>query len=300
MISAKATVLKFELYPLIMFLWPLLAGAFYANAQTPSCETSRLVRCQQELVRSLQVVDTNSASVQFQLSGPPYSPSRLVTGHAECKSVRANLECLLQTTPACYELNIPTSKNTDYIIRAKRFLEENNCNTDGTWRNSPCYRDVEIKRCEERFEPLLTNTNQYIANNIVNATCPFYARFKDCIDQHLRLRCRVHETDMVNEYLIDKTGEHAWRCLPNGTYYQPSQYVLNNAPGTYLQPSRYSGDYSSYDQKPIPTYVGSAGNLNLFQSSRDHAWERFRNPSFDDTRYGVGRYPYAGDVFGEL
>lgn len=275
------------------------------DGQYLSCETSRLTTCQQDIIKSLQLNDLNSASVQYPINGPPYSPNRLISGHVECANVRSNLNCLLQTTPTCFELNIPASRNTDYIIRAKRFLEENGCNgAEGNWRNGICYRDIEARRCEEKFETLLVSPS-FITQNNYNVTCPFYYRFKNCIEQHARLNCKVHEIDMLNEYLIDKTGEHPWRCLPerlfNVTqrYSIGSNYQLNNSPGTYLSPSRYSADFSAYDQRPI---YGSAGNLNIYQPTYEKQWERFRDPSFEAHRYGIGRYPGVGvgDVFGKF
>lgn len=287
---------------IVTLVWPLIAGALYADGQLTSCDAPRLMNCQNDIKRSLQANELNSASIQYPIqNGPPYSPARLIMGHNECRSVRSNLDCLLQTTPACYAMHLSASTNTDYILRAKRFLEENGCNgAERSWRSSACFADSELRRCEDRFESQI----QYMAT-YTNQTCPHYWQFKDCVGQHLRLNCKVHESDMINEYLIEKAGENSWRCPPNistilarytpSQSYQPSSIQM-------LAPSKYSSDFSSYDQRPVPVYFGPYSNsgANLSQATREQQWERFRNPYYEDSnRYGFGRYPTTGEIFGK-
>lgn len=294
-----------------MFLWPLLTGAIFTNAQysQATCDTTRLIRCQQDVIRDMQTVSLNSASIQYPISGPPYSPSQKLqlqqqqqalqlANPATCRLVRSNLDCLLSTTPACYDQGIQAAQNTDIILRAKRFLEQNNCNgPDQTWQSTFCYRSPEVRSCEERYK-----FTSYNSPSQDQSACLAYQAFKYCIETYLRLNCKVHEMDMANEYLIDRASDLTWRCPKNstsvGSYLSP--YTLNNAPVSSLSPSSYTpSNFGAYEQRPIPTYVGSqTGNINLFSGTvREQAWERFRNPS-DDTRFGISRYP--GEVFGML
>lgn len=293
-----------------MFLWPLITGALFTNAQysQATCDTTRLIRCQQDVLRDMQAVSLNSASIQYPISGPPYSPSQKLqlqqqqlANPATCRLVRSNLECLLSTTPACYEQGIQAAQNTDIILRAKRFLEQNNCNgPDGTWQGTFCYRSPEIRSCEERYK-----TTSYNTLSPDQSACLAYQAFKQCVETHLRLNCKVHEMDMSNEYLIDRASDLTWRCVTNstiGSYSSP--YTLNNAPGSVLSPSVSSytpnHNFGAFEQRPLPTYVGGqSGNINLFSGSlRDQAWERFREPA-EVPRYGISRYPGSGDMFGK-
>lgn len=305
-----------------MFLWPLLTGAIFSNAQysQTTCDTTRLIRCQQDVIRDMQTVGLNAASIQYPISGPPYSPSQKLqlqqqqqqqqaiqlANPATCRLVRSNLDCLLSTTPACYDQGIQAAQNTDIILRAKRFLEQNSCNgPDQTWQSTFCFRSPEIRSCEERYK-----FTSYNALSPDQSACLAYQAFKYCVETHLRLNCKVHEMDMANEYLIDRASDLTWRCPTNsstsvGSSSYLSPYTLNNAPGSSLSPSSVSSyasnNFGAYEQRPIPTYVGSqTGNVNLFSGSvREQAWERFRNPS-DDTRFGISRYPGNGEVFGML
>lgn len=293
-----------------MFIWPLLTGAIFTNAQysQATCDTTRLIRCQQDVIRDMQTVSLNSASIQYPISGPPYSPSQKLqiqqqqqalqlANPATCRLVRSNLDCLLSTTPACYDQGIQAAQNTDIILRAKRFLEQNNCNgPDQTWQSTFCYRSPELRSCEERYK-----FTSYNALSPDQSACLAYQAFKYCVETHLRLNCKVHEMDMANEYLIDRASDLTWRCPTNstsvGSYLSP--YTLNNGAGSSLSPSSYStNNFGAYEQRPIPTYAGSqTGNINLFSGSvRDQPWERFRNPS-EETRFGISRYP--GEVFGK-
>lgn len=323
---------------IIMFIWPLITGALLSSAQY-SCDSSRLIRCQQDALRDMQSLGINAASIQYPISGPPYSPAQkqqlLQSGQlvspTTCRLVRSNLDCLLQTTPACYDQGVQSAQNTDIILRAKRFLEQNNCNDpDSTWQSTFCYRSPEIRSCEERYG--FTSYTSSAANLLASANnltaCLAYSAFKYCVESHLRLNCKVHEMDMANEYLIDRASDLAWRCPPNSTATgvlgggllgSRSPYQLNNQPGSVLVPASQLSHYSSlghaYDaiqQRQIPAYVGSTGNLNLFSSSANNAlrgqsdlqaWERFRNPLDDGVaRYGVSRYPNSGsgEVFDRL
>lgn len=119
-----------------MFLWPLITGALFSNAQylQASCDSTRLIRCQQDVLRDLQTASLNAASIQYPVGGPPYSPrqQQVFVNHTTCRLVRSNLDCLLVTTPACYDQGIQTAQNTDVILRAKRFLEQNGCNEPDT------------------------------------------------------------------------------------------------------------------------------------------------------------------------
>lgn len=296
-----------------MFLWPLITGALLTNAQyqTQFCDSSRLIRCQQDVLRDMQTVGLNSASIQYPISGPPYSPSakqQLIAqvSPSTCRLVRSNLDCLLVTTPTCYDQGIQAAQNTDILLRAKRFLEQSGCNEpDTTWQNTFCYRSPEIRSCEERYG--FTAYSSASANLVSNhSSCLAYHAFKFCVESHLRLNCKVHEMDMANEYLIDRASDLAWRCPVNVTSIQQQSYLNNyqlNQPASVLTPSHYHANYgSAYDQQR-PTYVGSNDNLNLFgrPATRDQAWERFRNP-LDDPRTGISRLPgsgASGEVFGE-
>lgn len=308
-----------------MFLWPLISGLLFARAQYSSplisspvltvCDISRLTRCQQDVLRDIQLVSMNAASAQYSISsGPPYSPSSGAIKQRDgqyasaeaCRQVRSNLDCLLATTPACYEAGLQQAQNSDVILRAKRFLEQNGCNEpDVTWQSTFCYRSNDVRACEERFG-FTKLVSALVAQE--SRHCWRHQGFKQCIDVYLRSTCRVNENDMMNEYLIDRTGDLAWRCPANRSStsdvllgVQPTinnPYAINNSPGALLSPSSsYYG--SSYDQqRHIPSYGGSGGGHLI----RDHgsAWERFRSP-VDDTRLGISRFPQStsGEIFGE-
>jgi hypothetical protein len=262
-------------------------------------------------MKDLQLVGVNAASVQYPISqGPPYSPAaklreqqqRLATP-ATCRLVRSNLDCLLIATPACYENGLQSATQTsDLALKAKRFLEQYNCNDpDTTWQVTFCYRSPEIRNCEERYGFSAYSSGPLLVNA---TTCLAYQAFKYCVETHLRLNCKVHEIDMANEYLIDRAGDLAWRCPANSSaslhYGSNNPYALSNQlGGKLLSPN----PYSQYEQRPLPTYVGSSqtNGVSLFSGTvRDQAWERFRNP-YDDTRFGISRLPTggSGDVFGE-
>lgn len=279
-------------------------------------------------MRDLQVVGLNSASVQYPISGPPYAASakqqQQSVGATTCRLVRANLDCLLSTTPSCFEAGIQAAQDSDLILRAKRFLEQYNCNEpDTTWQSTFCYRAPELRSCEERYD--FTGARSALTN-VINATsCLAYQAYKYCVEAHLRLHCKIHEIDMVNEYLIDRAGELAWRCPINQTSaatsvtlnyhggHQTNPYALSNHPsGSLLSPvayghsSGYGGANSAANYEQRPVYVGSnqAGG-NLFTGTvRDQPWERFRTP-VDESRYGISRHPGligasgTGEVFGE-
>lgn len=295
-------------YLVSLFICCLPAGSLTTSAQiiqTIGCDATRLIRCQQEVLRDLQTASLNVASVQYPIGGPPYSPikqhqqNQLLIGRANpgtCRLVRANLDCLLLTTPSCFEQGIQAAQNTDIIFRAKRFLEQNGCNEpDATWQSTFCYRSPEIRSCEERYGFTSSSALSAYANNA--SACLAYQAFKFCVDSHLRLNCKVYEIDMVNEYLIDRGSDLSWRCAPNTSASVISNpYQLSNRLSTILTPSVSNyNNYGAFDQRPIPTYVGSsAGNINLF---RDQPWERFGSPP-DDTRLGISRYP--GEVSGKL
>lgn len=333
------------IFNLPMFLWPFISGLIFSNAQysapllAPSssanliasgyCDSSRLIRCQQDAVRDMQLVGLDAASIQYSISsGPPYSPAvklreqqqreqqgQAVVTQATCRLVRSNLDCLLNTTPACYNSGLQTAHNSDVILRAKRFLEQSGCNEpDASWQVTFCYRAPEVRACEERygFTVFSSASSLTVANT---SACLAYQAFKYCIESHARLNCKVYEIDMVNEYLIDRAGDLAWRCphansstaTNSNLHYGP--YGLSNGPsGSPLAPissynslNNYANNRDTYEQRPIPTYVGSGGNANLFGGSvREQSWERFRNP-YDDTRFGISRLPGAGsgEVFGE-
>lgn len=290
------------------FIWCLPAGSLTSSAQLIQgnvCDATRLIRCQQDVLRDLQTASLNAASVQYPIGGPPYSPikqhqqnQQLIgrSNPATCRFIRSNLDCLLVTTPACYEQGIQTAQNTDVILRAKRFLEQNGCNEpDATWQSTFCYRSSEIRSCEERYG--FTSSNPVLFSNA--SACLAYQAFKLCVDSHLRLNCKVFEIDMINEYLIDRASDLAWRCPVNTSASATvalNPYQLNNRLSAVLTPSVSTyNNYGAFEQRPIPTYVGSsAGNINLF---RDQPWERFGNPS-DDTRMGISRYP--GEVSGKI
>lgn len=322
---------------IIMFLWPIISGLLFSNAQysaplerlvinqpgasgPAACDSARLVRCQQDVVKEMQMVSLNAASIQYPIGqGPPYSPAaklreqqhqHQLSAPATCRLVRSNLDCLLNTTPACHESGLQTAQSSaDVILRAKRFLEQNNCNDpDTSWQVTFCYRSPEIRNCEERYGfTVYSSTTLTVVNSTV---CLAYQAFKYCVESHLRLNCKVHEIDMANEYLIDRAGDLAWRCPANSTalttgslLYQRDPYALSNPSGSILSPHSYGAN--QYEQRPIPTYVGSAGaglggnSVSLFGTARDQPWERFRNPN-DDTRFGISRLPSGnGEVFGE-
>lgn len=334
-----------------MFLWPLISGVLFTNAQyssgpssfggnsaalviTAPCDFERLRRCQQDTLRDMQLVTPTSGAlestdVQYSISsGPPYSPiqqakqliaqRQLAANLSTCRLVRANLDCLITTTPACYDSGIQAAHNSDIILRAKRFLEQNGCNgVDQTWQGTFCYRAPEVHVCEERYgltSPYSTTTSGH--RNLT--ACLAYNAFRYCLNSHLRLNCKVHEIDMLNEYLIDHAGDLAWRCPLNVTtstsgslqaITNPNPYALSDSL-TPLSPSSYSsggggGHYGgSYEQRPA--YIGQPAGVSLFSPSshgvsRDQPWERFRNQLLvEDTsgqRYGISRQP--GEVFGE-
>lgn len=279
-----------------MFLWPLITGALLTNAQYSQvavvCDSTRLIRCQQDAIRDMQSYggggSLNAANVQYPLSGPPYSPKtsqQLLVSPNVCRTVRSNLDCLLATTPACYDSGIQAAQNTDIIHRAKRFLEQNGCNApDSTWAGTLCYLSPEMRLCEERYGFSGYSSNQASSTS---AACLAYQAFKPCVESHLRLNCKVHEMDMINEYLIDKASDLSWRCLHNISSSSSANYL---SPYQQLSQQSYNNHYGhTYEQRPIPTYVGGS-NVNLFSGSRDQAWERFRNP-FDEARGGISRLP---------
>lgn len=313
-----------------MFLWPLISGLLLTSshaqygpgpaplagslaAASASCESARLIRCQQDILRDMQAAGLNAASVQFPISsGPPYSPAKLRAEHelapllATCRLVRSHLDCLILTTPACFETGIVAAQNSDIILRGKRFLEQNGCNEpDTTWQTTTCYRSPEIRACEERYGFTALSSTSLTANA---TACLAYQAYRYCVETHLRYNCNVHEMDMVNEYLIDRAGDLAWRCPLNQTaahYIQPNPYALSNPSGSLLSPSGYGpvAYGSKYEQRPIPTYVGAhSTGLGLFGSARDRPWERFRDP-VDEARHGISRQPSlfggTGEVFGE-
>lgn len=291
----------------------LLEGALTTVGQylqpASQCDASRLIRCQQDVLRDLQVVSLNAASIQYPIGGPPYSPikqhqqsQQLIASAnpAVCRLVRANLDCLLATTPACYDQGIQTAQNTDIILRAKRFLEQNSCNDPlgPTWQSSLCYRAPEIRACEERYG--FTNLNSGTVFTSNTSACLAYHAFKFCTESHLRLNCKVQEMDMINEYLIDRASDLSWRCPVNSSssllssqaYSNP--YQLSQRPASDLSPSLANyNNYGAFEQRPIPTYVGSSGSF------RDQPWERFSGGGLlDDTRPGISRYP-NGEVSGK-
>ena len=341
--SPSSSSSSFSLAAVAMFLWPLISGLLFSNAQYSAplsaatssniCDSSKLLRCQQEIVRDVQAASLNAASVQYPLSGPPYSPASKQreqqqspgsTSAATCRFIRSNLDCLLQTTPACFEngLSIAQSSN-EIILRAKRFLEQNSCNEpDPNWQSTYCFRSTEVNACEDRYgfsvySPTMTTSGT------TNATACFaYQAFKYCIDTHLRLKCKISEIDMANEYLIDRAGDLAWRCPTiNQTssatllHYNNNPYALNNqfSADRLLSPSSlgggggygssgYGGGSKIYEQRPIPTYVGSQTGRLYGINSHEQSWERFKNP-IDETQYGISRFPNsvgAGEVFGKF
>ena len=356
---------------IIMFLWPIISGLLFSNAQysSPSsglsssvnlnlnsaasalllqqpsgyCDSARLVRCQQEAVRELQLAGLQSASAQLPLQslGPPYSPAAKLreqqalrggdaspaASQASCRLVRASLDCLLATSGACHEAGLQAALDSGALaLRSKRFLELSACNEpDSSWQSAGlCFRAPEVRNCEQRlgFSPFAAG-----ALTINSTSCLAYRALKLCVESHARLNCKVHELDMTNEYLIDRAGELAWRCpqanssapllgATNGLQY--GHYGLSNGPtGSLLSPvASYGGGggggggssgsvYAQRDHfEQRPSYVGSSGNINLFagpQSVRDQAWERFRLPVDDNTRFGISRFPSAnGEVFGQF
>lgn len=304
-----------------MLLWPLISGVLFTNAQhsyggssalvvTAPCDFERLRRCQQDIVRDMQSINTGtsgsleSVDVQYSISGPPYSPvqqakqlaARQSTNlQTTCRLVRANLACIISATPACYDAGIQSALNSDYILRAKRFLEVNGCNgADQTWQGTICYRAPEAQSCEERYGLPVTSTYSSVTPSYRNLTsCLAYNAFRYCIETHLRVNCRAHEIDMINEYLIDHAGDLTWRCPLNGTAPNtatlgalqagPNPYGLSDQL-THLSPS-------GYEQRP--TYVGQSAGFTLLSPShvRDQPWERFND-------FGISRRP--GDpVFGK-
>lgn len=285
----------------LILLWTEQAANAQYSQSSSICDSSRLIRCQQDVLRDMQTISLNSASVQYPISGPPYSPSakqQMLVNPSTCRLVRSNLECLMLTTPACYSLGHQSAQNTDVILRAKRFLEQNNCNEpDLTWQSTFCYRSPEVRSCEERYG--FTSSSD-LASTMSNASaCLAYQAFRLCVDSHLRLNCKVHEMDMMNEYLIDRASDLSWRCPANNSnsFYH---HHLDNQRNSVLSPSVSSyNNFGAYEQRPIPTYVGSSGNLNLL-GVREQAWERF-NPA-EDTRWGISRYPgnSNGEVFDRL
>lgn len=343
---------------IVMFLWPLITGALLqANGQYSSssssssgqlmslglCDSSRLIRCQQDLLRDIQQAALLSNSAAAISIGPPYSPKQpliqqptsISSGSASnstlCRYVRSDLDCLLQTTPACYDQMTAAHSSADLVLRAKRHLEQSGCNEpDTSWTNTFCYRSHEVRTCEERHG---FNYQQPVVLVLNASACLAYQAFRQCVDSHTRLSCKVHEMDMLNEYLIDRASDLAWRCpshnltgaatgTSGGLSSYTDPYRLSNGAGQhqYLSPvSNYvpsygsSGSggagYSAYDQQQrlMPTYAGGdRSQLNLFPGggNRDQAWERFRNP-LDEVRYGISRYPSSGssgasgEVFGE-
>lgn len=279
------------------------AAGSSALAAATTCEWARLQRCQQDALQDIQAASLNAASSQYSLtgSGPPYAPgssssSALASGgsyshplvsEASCRLVRANLDCLLQTTPVCYEAGYGLAQNTDIILRAKRFIEDNRCNApDSTWQNTFCYRATQVKICEDNF---LTQ-NKYSSGiiSINGSVCNTYLNYHQCIERHVRLSCKVSELEMLNEYLIDKASDLAWRCPSTNT---TADYKLTHYHPQTLSPIRDSyNSFSSYDQRPIPNYVGNSATRDKY------AWDRFT--SLDDQRYGISRFPGSGEVLG--
>lgn len=347
---------------LAMFLWPLISGVlFAADAQysSPSataaaalisfgaCDSSRLIRCQQDLLQDLQLqlAGLKSPFAQHAISiGPPYSPRQapLILSQQQqhqqsnnatlCRFVRANLDCILSLTPACYEQAASSSSGqltvvqsgVDLMLRAKRHLEQSGCNEpDSSWPNTFCYRSHEVRACEERHG----FAGSYQQLTVVNASaCLAYQAFRQCVDSYSRLQCKVHEMDMLNEYLLDRAADLAWRC-PAHNVSTASADLVGGSISSYTDPYRLSngyhpqslvptygsssgggGGYHEGQRQIMPTYAGSQSGLNLFGSQgglRDQAWERFRNPNLDEARYGISRLPgsgsgsVAGEVFGK-
>lgn len=319
-----------------MILWPLIAGTLLSHAQYAQvpvsssaaqlaggssssfgwCDSSRLLRCQQEVIRDIQSTSLNAASVQYPISsGPPYSPKQqmqnlLAQQHHNaaqlnhnptiCRIVRANLDCLLATTPACYDQGIQAAQNTDIMLRAKRFLEQNACNEpDNTWQTTFCYRSPEVRACEDRYgfttyaTPL--SPSAVFVHNV--SACLAYQAFRGCIDSHLRLNCKVHEMDMINEYMIDRASDLAWRC-PTNVSAIGARIIATNPYG-----DRYVNQRPTYMGHSSSSSLSSYGSLN---GARDQQpWERFRNPLDDvvsNNNFGISRFPGSsnGEVFGKF
>lgn len=305
---ALKTILLAAAYCLLLVAASIAPALGQSYIGSYGCDSSKLLKCQQDIMRDLHSVGLSADSVQYPLSGPPYSPSQQsqqLLANSVCRPIRANLNCLLQTTPACYERDIPAAKNTDIILRSKRFLEEHNCNLpDISWRTSECFRSSDVRTCEDRYLPQVGS----FAWSRLNTTCREFELFKLCISKHLIMSCRVHETDMENEYLIDKANDLAWRCpLINATATSANQqayssyfdtYSLNNPPGSILSPSSRVtfNNYGAYDQKPIPTYVGG---------SNSPSWQIFREQGVEGSRLTVGGYlptygsPNSGPISGK-
>lgn len=307
-----------------MFLWPLISGVLFTNAQyshggssalvvTAPCDFERLRRCQQDIVRDMQLMNQGtsgigtrgsleSVDVQYSISsGPPYSPIQQAKQLAAqrqstnlqttCRLVRANLACIISATPACYDAGIQSAQNTDYILRAKRFLEINGCNgADQTWQGTICYRAPEAQTCEERYGLPTTTTYSTVTSSHRNLTsCLAYNAFRYCIETHLRVNCRAHEIDMINEYLIDHAGDLTWRCPLNGTAPNTATLgALQAGPNPYTHNDHLKHlAPSGYEQRP--TYVGQSADITIL-SPVAQPWERFND-------IGVSRRP--GEIFGK-
>lgn len=198
----------------------------------------------------------------------------------------------MMTTPACYNQGLPAATNTDVILRAKRFLETNQCNQpDLTWQNSYCYKSPDVKSCEERhgFATNSPSATSFLASAPNYHSCNNYQSFRQCVEQYVRYSCKNTEVDMLNEYLIDEASDLAWRCAINttsmssGSYGSTGNYPYSQYPTTILSPQQvphYTGGFEP--QRPMPPYYGSQGsNYN----QRDRSWERLRDPFKDN-------YPY--------
>lgn len=281
-------------------IWPLVLGVlttgtasssaqFSASQFNLDCDSARLERCQQDVLRDIQF--SSSQISQYQITtgnGPPYSQSSSsaalsapssasLVSESTCRLVRSNLDCLLTTTPACYDIS-RTAQNTDSILRAKRFLEDSKCNVpDLSWRNTYCYRSASIKRCEEDF--VSTTLTRYSSTIVaINGTvCRAYQEYKSCVDRSVKLSCKISEIEMLNEYLIDMAGELSWRCPSNMSNFL-GELKLSNYHSTNLSPiSHYNQLPNNYDlqNRPLPSYVGGL--------SRDRLWEKFND--FGSTRF---------------
>ncbi|KAG9510293.1 hypothetical protein GZH46_01169 [Fragariocoptes setiger] len=248
------------------------------------------MRCQQDVLRDIQSTGSNGPISQYPISsGPPYSvPTVANSLSTTCRMVRINLDCLLATTPACIASNFPSATNTDTIIRAKRFLEQNGCNSDGNWQNSNCYRGAEIRNCEERFG-FTSGLGQSLAavasgSNYMGlpstAACINYQSLKQCAEQHARMQCKASEAEMINEYLLDRGSDLAWRCMVNGSYYAQQQSYSGSQQQSYNGGSSLAAQqYTPYDQQR-PIYSGGSRFNTLMPSERER-WDRYNNPYND-------------------
>ena len=210
--------------------------------------------------------------------------------------VRNNLDCLMLTTPACYNQGLPAALNTDVILRAKRFLETNQCNQpDLTWQNSFCYKSPDVRTCEERhgFATNAPSASSFLSSTANHHSCNNYQSFRQCVEQYVRFSCKPSELDMLNEYLIDEASDLSWRCAlnttgngglyagsVNGQYNNNNNYGYSQYPNTILspqQPPHYNNGFEP--QRPMPPYYGSSNNQGY---NRDRLWDKFNNPFKSD------------------